>query len=127
MKLSVIKKLSVDLVPEDARQWVSALVQPLNGFLDQVTRALTNQLTISDNLKSFKTALIVEGTQAYPLKIAYPLNEKPSLVLLGQIQTQDGSAVSAHTFTWKLNNGVLEVTIAGLSAVKHSITIVALV
>lgn len=125
MKLSVVKKISLELLPADARKWFSVVAQALNSFLEQVTRALTNQLTISDNFKAQKYVQTIEATQTYPMKLAYSLNEKPSSVHIGQINTNDGSALNAHTFSWKYDNGNIEVTITGLSAVKHTVTFIA--
>lgn len=124
MKLSVIKKLQVELLPPDVRTWFSQVAAPLNSFLDQSVRALTNQLTVRDNFKSQVNSVTIEGAQTYPIRISYKLNEAPVEVRVGQIYTNDGTALSVHSFSWKLNNGTLELTFNGLSSVKHTATII---
>jgi hypothetical protein len=102
-------------------------ISPLNNFLDQVTRVLSNQITFSDNLKSVKKSVVISSAQTYPVELAYSLNEPPSLVVVGQIYATDGSVVAPYSFSWKLVNGTLHLTFSGLAATEHKTIICALV
>lgn len=125
MKLSTIKRVLTESFPSDVQKWIGSLVSPLNNFLDQVTRALTNELTLADNLKAQSWVVTLEAAQTYPIKLAYNLNQKPSVLIVGRIASQDSSAIPAHSFTWTWYGDRVEVTFGSLSAVKYDVNITA--
>ena len=127
MKLSVIKRLLMESFPADVQKWAGALVTPLNSFLDQVTKALANELTVGDNLKAQVWPVVIEASQAYPVRLSYSLNQKPSAVFVGRIAAQDGSSVPAHSLTWTWYGNSIEITFNSLSSVKYDVTLIALV
>ena len=124
MKISSTKKLLIELLPEDVRKWFALVSGPLNTALDQYNRALTNQLTIADNLKTQKWSIVISATQDYPLKLTYKLNENPTVFHV-QLLPADGSVATLTGQRIEVLNGSVELTFTGLSAVKHSLTLVA--
>ena len=127
MRLSAVKKILIDTLPKEVLVWFPDVAEPINNFLDQVTRALTNQLTIQDNLKAATLTLDVRETQAYPMRVSYLLNEKPTAVFVAKITARDGSAIPPYSMTWEPQDGALSVTINGLSAKRYTVTLVCLV
>jgi hypothetical protein len=127
MKLSTIKRLLLEGLPSDVKKWIPGIVQPLNQFLDQVTRALANELTVSDNLKAQQWSVTIGANQTYPIRLAYRLNERPSAVFVGKIAASAGAAVPAHSFEWTWKGESLEVRFNSLSAEEYNVTLIALV
>lgn len=124
MKLAVVKKLLIEQLPDDVKKWFPIISNPLNTYMDGTVRALTGQLTLADNLKSQRFDITIESTQTYPMKLAYTLNERPTSVTVGQILPSDGS-IATYGMRWELSEGQLLISFSGLSAVKHSLTLVA--
>lgn len=125
MKLSVIKRILVESFPSDVQKWIPAIVQPLNSFMDQVTKALSSGLTVRDNFKTQVYSVTLSATQTYPLTISYDLNEKPLEVRVARIAAQDGSNIPAYSFTWTWKGNQLDIKFNGLSAVKYDVALIA--
>lgn len=125
-KISASKKLILDDFPTEVRKWLTKLIEPLNSFQEKVYAALTNGITVADNLKSLKSTQVLDAGQTL-IKIKYTLNEKPSFVAV-EVSSQDGSPVPPWSKVIKEENGTLFVTFNGLSgSVKYNVTIVAIV
>ena len=125
MKLSVIKRILVESFPSDVQKWVPAIVQPLNSFMDQVTKALSSGLTVRDNFKTQVYTITLSASQTYPLTVSYDVNEKPTELRVARIAAQDGSALPVYSFTWTWKGNQLDMTFNGLSAVKYDVTLIA--
>ncbi len=129
MKLNVTKKIGVEEFPSDVRSWMGKLVNPLNKFFEQAYLALTNGLTIGDNLKGQKFNLDIAANQPYPIKVKWNLNERPTALLLGYIaEDPSGGVIPAHSMQWSIDSGSISVTFSGLdSNTKYKATIIGLV
>lgn len=132
MKISGIKRIIKEQLPASVQPWIDQLLYPLNNAISQFTTALTNQLTITDNmLGAVKTYTLT--TSQFPFTFAHGLKINPSIVFLGQIQ--DTSANPA-TFTvgpviqWSIGSTgstIVVQTITGLDPTKsYNVTIVVL-
>jgi hypothetical protein len=116
VKVTGIKKLIVEDFPATTRETVQRLAQILNPFLDVVTKALTNGLTIKDNLKA----------QSFPLELAagvstqtvkWTLNEAPSEVRISRLAIKGGTApAAAFSLFWAYEAPEIRLTFIGLNA-----------
>lgn len=130
MKFSTTKTIVLEEFPAEVRSWLTKLINPLNQFLEQVYKTLVNGITLRDNMKSQVSDIKIGVQQAYPIKLAWNLNEKPTACLLGAM-AEDVSAFSPlplHSFQWVFNQGQIEIYFTGLDTNKaYKATIVTLV
>jgi hypothetical protein len=126
-KISSTKKLVLEDYPTEVRPWLQKLVDPLNRFLEQAYFALVQGLTTKDNLKAQSNSVTVASGQAYPVKISWALNERPTAVFVASIADTTGAAVQPYAMEWVFNNGQVEITLTGLAANEHKITTLGLV
>jgi hypothetical protein len=128
-KLTAIKRFILEDFPAEPRKWLIKLIAPLNQFLDQTLTALQGGLTIRDNFKATTYQLSVSANQAYPMRLSYGLNERPTDVRIASLVENSGAptAPTAAPFPyWTYDNGQLSVTFIGLDASKKwSVTLVA--
>ena len=115
-KINATKKLILEEFPSEVRGWLTKLVDPLNRFLEQAYFALVNGLTLTDNLKAQVNDLTIFENQSYPVKYSWRLNERPTMILVGQITVSNGTSVPAYSFSWIYNNGTVEATFNGLTS-----------
>jgi len=131
-RLTNIKRIIKEQLPVEVQKWVDALLIPLNTAISQITEALSNQLTISDNmLGAVKTFTLRQSD--FPFTFNHGLNVKPKILFLGQIQD---TAASPAAFTngpvpqWSIgpSGGTIVIqTITGLDPSKsYSVTFVLL-
>lgn len=131
-QLNNIKRIIKEQLPSDVQKWIDQLLLPINNAISQLTYALTNQLTISDNfLGTVKTFTL--KTSDFPFTFRHGLAVKPKILMLGQIQD---TAASPSTFTvapyvqWSLGSDgatIIINTITGLDPAKsYSLTLVIL-
>lgn len=59
MKISNFERILLEDYPSDERPLVSKLGSSINGYTDDVSEALDNNLSISDNLNWKRTSLVV--------------------------------------------------------------------
>ncbi len=123
------KRFLVEDFDAAQKPWIGKLLTPLNQYIEQVTGALNQGLTLADNLKAQVSDVSVIVGQTYPIKQAYSLNEKPRSVHIGAIRLSDGSLpVSPFSVYWQpgqLQN-TLELTFLGLDPTKaYTITVIA--
>jgi len=131
MKINSIKKIITEDFQEQ-KSWIGKLVSPLNQFMDSVSSALNNRLTINDNMSGLTKSILVDGT--YPLKIAWPMSQKPTIVLVGNCKKVNGvhtPVTSAVYVDWSVSSdGSLSIdNVTGITASAsdvYQITIVAL-
>jgi hypothetical protein len=115
-KISATKKIALEEFPNEARGWISKLVNPVNKFFEQSYFALSKGLTIADNLKAQRFDLDIAVNQVWPMRLTWTLNERPTMLLLGYIRESRGEAIGAHSMEWSYDNGNIEVTLTGLNA-----------
>lgn len=118
-KINSTKKVIIEDFPAEVRPWLTKLIDPLNRFLEQAYYALVNGLTIADNLKAQTNSLKVQSGQQYPIKFAWRLNERPTVVLVGNCSEKTGGLVAPFSTSWVFNNGSVEVTFNGLDTTKE--------
>lgn len=127
-KISSTKKLILEDFPSEVRPWLKKLIDPLNRFLEQAYFALVQGLTLTDNIKAQVNTLTVYANQTYPIEYAWKLNERPSVVLVGNISESTGASVPAFSLSWTYDNGQVKVTLNGLTAAsKYTIKLVGIV
>lgn len=115
-KITSTKKLILEDYPADVRPWLAKLIEPLNKFLEQSYYALVQGLTIADNLKGSLQTAKITATSLSSFKVAWKVNEKPSVVLIAQIADDSGTSVPAHSLVWTYNEGQIYLTVNGLTA-----------
>lgn len=126
MKINAIKRIIVEDYEQEARPVVQRLAQTLNGFLEQVSQALANQLTLRDNAKCRAYSIdLPAGTSTQTL--AWTLNEKPTAVTIGNLTLRGGGApADVFCLSWGLSTKGIELTFLGLDAAKeHTVVIIA--
>lgn len=125
-KINSTKRIIVEEFPVEVRSWLKKLIEPLNRFLEQVYYALVNGLTVKDNLKAQVNTVTLDAA-ATTAKLSWNLNERPTAVFVANISDETGAVVSPYSMSWVFNNGQVELTLNGLSANKHTLTILGLV
>lgn len=125
-KINSTKRLILEEFPAEVRGWLKKLVEPLNRFIEQVYFALVNGLTIKDNLKAQTNTLTLEAGST-EVKFSWNLNERPTVVLQGNIIDTTGAAVQPYSMSWVYQDGQVTLTFTGLAANKHTITTLGLV
>lgn len=126
MKINAIKRIIVEDYDQEARPTMQRLAQTLNGFLEQVSQALSGQLTLRDNAKSRVYSIeLAKGTSTQT--VAWTLNEKPVAVTIGNLTVKGGAApADVFALSWGLGSKGLELTFLGLdAATDHTVTIIA--
>lgn len=125
-KISTTKKIAVELMPEEHKPWIGKIIDPVNRFFEQTYYALSQGSTIADNFKAEKFELKISATQTYPMKVTWKLNEKPTSVILGHIQEDNGApgTIPVHSMQWTYGNGSIEITFNGLEAKAYRATII---
>jgi hypothetical protein len=73
-KLPPQKRILPENFPDQSK-WIPRLLEPMNRFMEDINRALNNQLTFSENLSSEVRTVQVDGN--YPLRMPWALKAKP--------------------------------------------------
>ena len=124
MKITSTKKVIVEDFATENRSLVQRLAIILNSFLDQVTQALTSNLTLADNLKA-KVYTQQLATDATTFRVSWDLNEKPTSVYIGHVARVDAVAPEIHSFHWTYSDKIITCTVSGLGSAVHNLTIIA--
>lgn len=92
MKLSTPPQLDRSDFPE-APNWISKLLYPLQLFITQVTTAVTNQLTLQDNISCvIKQITIQAGASDINNIVSFPWNiSRQPVELTLHVTRQDGT------------------------------------
>lgn len=125
-KINSTKRIIIEEFPAEIRVWFKKLIEPLNRFLEQVYFALVNGITVRDNLKAQVNSITLEASST-KAKISWTLNERPTAVFVANIVDTTGAAVSPYSMSWVFKDGQVELTLNGLAARKHTLTILGLV
>lgn len=124
MRITSKKKVVVEDFESETRPLVQRLAQILNTFLDQVTQALTSNLTLVDNLKAkVHQTQLASGVSS--LKFSWDLNEKPTAVYVGSLTRTDGVIPPVFSLHWTYADKQISCTLTGLGSAVHNITIIA--
>ncbi len=128
-KLSSIKKILTESFPDV--KWIGVLLAPLNQFIEEVNRALNNELTVAENMDGAVKTVTVDGT--YPLKFQWKRSSRPTVAWIGYIRETQGEHTdmgAAVSMDWEWSGGYFQINaIPGLSAsptAKYFVTVVAL-
>lgn len=65
MKLPSIKKILREDV-KDAPPWISAIIDPINTFMEAVYQSLNKNITFTENIASNVKELVVRTSSSYP-------------------------------------------------------------
>lgn len=119
MKLPVIPSLNRQDFQE-APQWVSKLIYPLNQFMTAVNQVLANQITLQDNVSSvIKQFSIVGGLTDTDNTFSFPAALGRQIAELNAYCTNaDGSYIPVYPqVSWNYING--NVTINGIKGLTN--------
>ena len=129
-QLPSLKRILSESFPEV--KWIGRLLGPLNQFIEEVVRALNNELTIAANMDGVVKTVMVDGT--YPVKFLWTRASRPTVAWIGQCREVSGphTPLGAALFLdWEFTgDGQIKINeIAGLSdspTAKFYVTIIAL-
>lgn len=121
MKIRALSRISAEEIKsrKDAPSWISLLLDPINQFLENITKALQNNLTFQDNFASTtSTVRIQHGVEL----LITPQTSKR--VITCMILESEGQPIDS--FGWRRDNsGNIGVTIrfyGGASTSVYSVT-----
>ncbi len=128
--LSSIKRILSESFPE--LKWMPQLLAPLNQFIEEMNRALNNEITVSQNMDGVVKDVVIDGT--FPVKFKWTRQSKPRVAWIGGCRELSGTHI---TFTdpifldWEFaGEGFFKINgVPGLTATptnKFNLTIVAL-
>lgn len=122
-RLSNIKRIIKEQLPSDVQKWIDTLLFPLNNAIAQFTSALTNSLTITDNLagnvKTFKLK-----TSDFPFTFQHSLKSQPQICIATHITDAGGGTAvlpGAAYAQWDLGadgSSIIIRTVIGLDSTK---------
>jgi hypothetical protein len=129
-RLSSIKRILTESFPEV--KWIGTLLAPINQFIEEVNRALNNELTFADNFDGMVKTITADGT--YPVKFQWTRKSRPVVAWIGYIREIDGEHTNlgaAVSLDWEYTgDGTFKINaLPGLSASaadKFYVTIVAM-
>ncbi len=100
MKVSNIKRISAQDVP-GAPEWFITFLDPLNEALEQLTQAVSGNLTITDNMNAyFVSQQITHGT-ALAFMSPVKLSARPAgIIPVSATLVSDGSVQIVSGFGW---------------------------
>lgn len=124
MKLIPINQIKREDLPE-APDWINKLIGPINMFMENVYRALDNNLTFQENIVGVFKEIYV-STDDLPYLMVNPLKVKPKAVLVGQVRQDVGyhaDETTAMMADWEITeDGKIKIhNLAGLDTNKHYI------
>lgn len=133
MKIGVLKRiLKEDLakVGGDLPNWIDALLSPLNQFINVVSQALSNNLTIKDNFSG--RLLSLEFTHGVEVSVDPQTKNRVYGVFVMAVEAAGASsagetATLIDSWGWvQKSNGKIGITfnfVSGSSSVKRDITL----
>lgn len=129
-RLSNIKRIIKEQLPSDVQKWIDQLLIPINDSTSQFTYALTNQLTISENMLGTVKQFNLQTSQ-FPFTFNHGLNVQPKVMFIGKINDTSANPAaftSAPFAQWEIGgtgNSIVIQTITGLDPAKqYNVTLV---
>lgn len=121
-KLPPVKKILREDV-KGAGEWVNAIIEPVNSFMESVYQSLNKSLTYGDNLATFIKEVIVRTPSTYPVMDAVEflseLKFKASGVVVLQAVEKSTYTPVASQVAWVESNGTIRISMfTGLAADK---------
>lgn len=132
------KRLLREDFAEIEEDWIEKLIYPINQFNEQVTSALNQSLTLTDNVQgAFRSAIFTTASNYNtgtftPIKLSWGFRTSPNAVLLGRVYLPDSPTTvitAATSVDWNVTSqGLINIRyIAGLAnSTKYSVTFVLL-
>jgi len=93
LRIPSFKKILIERFADNI--WIKQLLDPLNSFMDDMINGLNNQLTITENLAG--EVKVVKVTGDYPVKLSWGPISKPTIGLIGKIETVDRQPFTLST------------------------------
>jgi len=111
------KRITAESFPEQS-EWIGQLLEPLNKFMDDVTRSLNNELTVGANFDGVVQVVKLDGN--YPVKFKWPRTSKPKAAWIGQcreVSENHTTITTALYLDWEyVQDGSFQINkVAGLS------------
>jgi len=131
-RLPTQKRITPENFP-DQEDWIPQLLEPLNKFMEDVNRALNNQVTFSENLSAVVKTVPLDGV--YPVKFRWDLKSRPTAAWIGQCREQSENHTTLTTslyLDWEYTqDGQFQINnVAGLSTEtpdnKFNLTVIAI-
>jgi len=130
--LSNVKRILKEQLPSDVQKWADQFLIPLNNAISQITNALGNQLTITDNMLG-AVKIFTLKTSDFPYTFSHALNIRPKILFIGQIQDASSTPAIftvAPVVQWQASStgsSIVIQTITGLDPAKsYNVTLVLL-
>jgi hypothetical protein len=114
------KKLTLEDFKSES-DWIGKLIQPINNHFEDIQSAVSNNITIDDNLfQEIKEIKFVNETSNLPLKFQTKFNKLPKGLYCVFCIASDGTGASAQPWaTWGYSNGQIQISaITGLTSSK---------
>jgi hypothetical protein len=129
-KLPSNKKIPIEEFPKEVKGWIPGLLDPINRFMDEVTRALNRGLTIKENMNGDIRTFVCDGN--YPINLKWDLKARPVAAFIGQcreVSENHTTITEALYLDWEFNQaGMIQINnIADLNASaanKFNVTII---
>ncbi len=117
MKIQITKLLKEDF--NDAPNWITKLLSPLNSFFSDIQSGLNNNLSVVDNLhQEFKEITFVNSTSNFPLRFNTKFNKMPKAVYVAYCFDETSSTMNFTQSVWVnwsfVNNQLVISNIIGL-------------
>ena len=131
-QLPTQKRITPESFP-DQEKWIPKLLEPLNRFMEDVNRALNNQLTVNENMDAVVRTVQLDGT--YPVKFKWERKNRPKAAWIGQCREISENHVvftTALYLDWEYTqDGMFQINdVAGLTGEsptnKFNLTVVAI-
>lgn len=125
-KIDSVKKIIPEDFESQYREIIKRLAFVLNPFMDQTVSALSKKITIKDNLTSVTYDLTLAAGVS-TVTVAWPYNDKPTAVFIGNLSKSTGAAPSsAFSLSSYQRDKKIDLTFIGLDAsTAHKVTVIA--
>lgn len=117
MKIRALSRISSESIKtrKDAPSWIDLLLDPINQFLENVTKALQNNLTFADNFACTQSTVRIQHNVEL---IVTPQTSKRVLTCI--VLEAEGQRID--TFGWRRNDsGSIGVTIGYVGGASSSV------
>lgn len=98
------RKFSIESFP--GQEWISALLSPLNTFIQEVYQGFSNGLSVEDNLfQEIKEIRFVNNIANLPISFLPKFSSRPKGLYIIYCEASDGTALSGAPWaTWSLTS-----------------------